>query len=124
LKRLLLILLLLVLWLNDAELAYAGESTTFDLKPESLAGDWLISDTNPSGTCKITLEVSKSPFGYPAYAFGCNADDIMQVIGWHLRNTSIVLIGNNAAPIVLLRIRDRNHFDGRAPSGRHVVLAR
>jgi hypothetical protein len=122
LQRLLSILLIFLL--NGAGFAGAEENSLFELKPETLAGDWLISDTNPSGTCKITLEVSKSPLGYPAYAFGCFADDVMQVVGWRLRNTSIVLIGNNSAPVASLKIKDRNHFDGRAVSGRHIILAR
>jgi len=102
----------------------AAQENTFALKPENFAGDWTISDTNPTGGCRITFEVSKSPFGYPAYVFGCTADDILRVSGWRLRNTSIMLTDDKGAPVVLLKIKDRNHFKGNVSSGRSIVLSR
>jgi hypothetical protein len=102
----------------------AAQESSFGLKPESFAGDWTISDTNPTGGCRITLEVMRSPFGYPAYVFGCTADDILHVTGWRLRNTSILLTDDKGVPVVLLKIKDRNRFQGRGPSGRSIVLSR
>jgi hypothetical protein len=104
-------------------LAQAQESS-FALKPEALAGEWTISDSNPSGGCRLALEFEKNPFGYPAYAFGCTADDLLQVTRWRLRGTSIILSGDRGAPIILLKIKDRNRFQGRSYAGRRIVLSR
>jgi hypothetical protein len=101
-----------------------AQENSFALKPEALAGDWTLSDINPSGGCRITLEVSNSSFGYAAYVFGCTADDVTQVTGWRLRGTSIVLTDNKSAQVVLLKIMDRNRFKGRSSSGRSIVLSR
>lgn len=101
-----------------------AQENSFALKPEALAGDWTLSDTNPTGGCRITLEVSNSSFGFAAYVFGCTADDVTKVTGWRLRGTSIVLTDSKSAQIVLLKIKDRNRFMGRSSSGRSIVLSR
>jgi hypothetical protein len=102
----------------------AAQENSYGMKPEAYAGDWTISDANPTGGCRITLEVMNSPFGYPAYAFGCTADDLLKITGWRLRNTSIVLTDDKGAPVVSLKIKDKNRFQGRSSSGRSIVLSR
>ncbi len=106
-----------------ASAAHAQEKP-FGLKPENLAGDWTISSPAMSGDCQLTLEVSKSPYGYPAYVYGCTAEDLQRVTGWRLRSTSILLTDDKSAPVILLKIKNRDRFEGRMPSGSDIVLSR
>lgn len=117
-------MVILVFTLLSCQGAAQGQSNPFTLKPAQLAGEWTVSDTNPSGGCRIILEVSNSPFGYPANVFGCTADDLLNITRWSLSNTSVVLSSDDGAPVAVLKIRDRNRFQGRSPTGRRIIMSR
>lgn len=94
------------------------------LQPGELSGDWTATDTNPTGKCLLSFEVSTDSLGYAAYAFGCTGPDLHRVAGWRLRGTSIMLTDVNAKPIIVLKMKSRTRFEGTGPSGKKVDISR